>query len=731
MTNSPQNQVDSTGQSNKRKPFRADIQALRAIAVLLVVLNHIWPMRLSGGFVGVDVFFVISGFLITAHLLSELRRTNTVSLPKFYARRARRLLPAALLVGALTLVATLIWIPAERWSRIAKEIFASAAYFENWLLTASSVNYSDRGQAATPAQHYWSLSVEEQFYLLWPLTLVVLSTLLARRILGLRTERSKAILLAITIFAVLSFAFSVWQTDANRAAAYFNTFGRVWEFMIGAGIAVVAPAIAGWYQRRPVATLRGIAQLAGYAMIFWSALRFNDATAFPGPWALLPVAGTALVIVAGPETPRWSPAKLLAWKPVQYVGDISYSLYLWHWPVIVIVPFALAREVRLVDRLGMLALSFLLAALTKHFVEDPGRTKLFAQARPRRTLLATLASVGVVAALSAGAIAGAGVIHARETARIEAAIGSGCFGAAALKSGNTCEDPFGPALFPAGAESEAPWRASAPECQTAPEDRQILANGKPSYVECNFKNDASISDPYRVWLIGDSHAEHWRAPIFDIARANEWELHTTMQGGCPSVPVPMVQAFGAETTEAKQNACLEWIEEASARVLKNEPDLVIVSNFASTEVVEDGSGRPQSEQLADGMAVSLKAWSDAGARVVVIRDVPTAGEKLGADCVLLMGEKPRGCVAPQSEVLHVDPMVEALALVADPQITSIDLTRYFCLDNECSGVIGAVPVFYDADHVSASFARSLAPILQRELSVTLSIDLSEPVAAEM
>ncbi|MGO3146345.1 MAG: acyltransferase family protein [Leucobacter sp.] len=713
----------------KRSAIRADIQALRAIAVLLVVFNHIWPMRLSGGYVGVDVFFVISGFLITAHILSEIRRTDTISLPKFYARRARRLLPAALLVGAITLVATLIWIPAERWARIAREVFASAAYFENWLLTASSVNYSDRGQAATPAQHYWSLSVEEQFYLLWPLTLIILSALLARRYSGRIAARPGVLAIAIVVLAGLSFGFSLWQTEANRAAAYFNTFGRVWEFMLGALIAVAAPSIAAWYQRRPVLTLRGVAQLAGYGMILWSALRFNDATPFPGPWALLPVIGTALVIITGPEVPRWSPARWLAWRPVQYVGDISYSLYLWHWPVIVIVPFALAREMHLIDRLAMLALSLLLAALTKHFVEDPGRTKLFVGARPRRTLYATLASVAAVAVLSVGTVAWAGVVQEREAARIDAAVGSGCFGAAALEKENECADPFGPALFPAGADTDAPWKASAPECVTAPADRQILAEGKPSYVECDFANESADAEPYRVWLVGDSHAEHWRAPVFDLARANGWELYTTMQGGCPSVPLPMVQSFSKDTPQEKQDSCLSWINEVSERLLENAPDLVIVSNFASTEIVDDGSGRSQPEQLADGMSSSLTAWADAGAQVVVIRDVPTAGETLGADCVSVLGEQDRGCVAPQSQVLRSDPMVEAVGLLADPNISTIDLTPYFCLNEECSGVVGGVPVFYDHDHVSASYAQSLAPMIGRELSNVLGAELQGPVAA--
>ena len=700
--------------------------------VLLVVANHLWPTRLTGGFVGVDVFFVISGFLITAHLLSEIRRSDRVSLPRFYARRARRLLPAALLVGVVTLIATLVWLPAERWERIAREVFASAAYFENWMLTASSVNYSDRGQAATPAQHYWSLSVEEQFYLLWPLTLVLLGWLLARRFPGRIASRPALLSAVLLALAATSFAFAVWQTATNPAAAYFNTFGRVWEFMV----------------RRPRRRLRRPRSACGsnavnssrYAASRNSPIRTDLRAALAVqrrdgvPWPLggCPRSRDCARHCCRPgDAPVDTGPRLADWRPVRYLGDISYSLYLWHWPIIVIVPFVLAREVRSADRFVMLALSIVLAILTKHFVEDPGRTRLFATARPRRTLFATLASVGMVGVLAAGTIFAAGAIEAREAARIEAAIGSGCFAAEALEPGNDCANPFGPALFPAGGESEAPWKAAAAECTTAPTDRQILAEGKPSYVECDFNrgSGAVAEQPYKVWLIGDSHAEHWKAAANDLARGNGWDVKYTIQGGCPSVTTPLVRAFGAATTSAKQDACAAWMTEVSERILADSPDLVLVSNFASTEEVDDGSNRPQVEQLSDGMKATLRAWAAAGSEVVVIRDVPTAGAALGPDCVAQTSATDRACVLPRDEALPADPMFDAAKALPDPRISVIDLTPNFCTADECSGVIGAVPVFFDSDHMSATFSRSLAPMLGTQLSDVLGIDLKAPRSA--
>lgn len=706
---------------------RRDIQALRAIAIGLVLLNHFWPTRLPGGYVGVDVFFVISGFLITAHLLAEITRTGRLSLPRFYARRARRLLPAALLVALVSLGAALVWVPATQWNRIAREVFAASAYFENWLLAASAVDYSARGDAATPVQHYWSLSVEEQFYLLWPVALLGLILLLGRELVG-----NRALALSMLGIGLASFALACWLTEAARSAAYFNTFGRVWEFMAGAALAVLAGGIARRVEAgRAGAAVAGAGQLIGYALIGGSAVLFTESTAFPGPWAIVPVAGTALVIACGPTVPRWSPARLLHWRPVQYAGDISYSLYLWHWPLIVVAPFVIDRQTTSPDRVVLILLAFALAALTKRFVEDPGRTRLFAGARPRRTLLAVVASVVIVGIVSGATVLASHRAAEREAARLEALVNSGCYGADALigadAAGADCGDPFAPAEVPPRGAEETPWFAPE-ECALRPDDEQILVDDRPSLTVCDFAGaddgaadgaDDGSEEPLTVWLVGDSHAEHWKAAVYELARERGWRVLSGMHGGCPTVPVPLVESFGEPTPEAKREACLGWSEEVSSRILRDAPDLVLVSNFASTEVVDDGSGDPQPEQLARAFPASLGAWADAGAEVVVIRDAPTAGDAIGASCVERRGDRASGCTAPASEVLRADPMVEAVELFGRPAVRSIDLGDGFCRDGVCSGVIGGLPVFYDDDHVSRSYSRTLAPLLEDRLDETL------------
>lgn len=727
--------------SRTSTPVRTDIQALRAIAVGLVLLNHLWPWHVPGGYIGVDIFFVISGFLITSHLLREHDRRGTISLPRFYARRAKRLLPAALLVALASLLAALVWVPAERWERIAREVFAASAYFENWVLALTSVDYSAQSEAATPVQHYWSLSVEEQFYLVWPALILLVGWLAERRARG----AVRPALIALTVgLGLVSFAFCLWLTGADSAVAYFHTFVRGWEFLAGGGLAFAGARIERLLARPGGSAVRGVAQWIGLLALAFAALRFTAETPFPGAWALVPVGATALLIATGSEAPAWSPLRWLSWRPVQYVGDISYSLYLWHWPLIVILPFALHRELGTTARVGVIAISLVLAAATKHLVEDPGRSRLFASARPRVPLLAALASALLIGAAALGVTASASALQQRAADRERAFAASECFGAGALApdARQRCGDPFGPAKVPPGGDRNTPW-FSPQECVLAPPERQILADGKPSLVECDFSGSAgsrpaepiseSTSTSGEVWLVGDSHAEHWKGAVYDLARGNDWRVRTTMHGGCPLVDAPLATFKGAPAK--KTASCAAWNTEVGDRLRAAPPSLLIVSLWGAAEVVDDGTGRPQTEQYADGIRSLFDDLARSGTEIAVIRDIPNDGARLGIDCVTANGDRPEGCTAPMREALKPDPLAEAAAGLGLPNTRVVDLTPRFCAPSGreggtpgpiCSGVIGGVPVFYDRDHLSRSYAKSLAEPLGRELGRALGRPLLPP-----
>ncbi|MCU1682660.1 MAG: acyltransferase [Amycolatopsis sp.] len=678
------------------KGFRTDIQALRAVAVTAVVLNHLWPNRLTGGYVGVDVFFVISGFLISSHIGREITRTGRVKLGRFYARRIRRLLPAAFLVLLVSLVAAYFLLPFPRWEASAHEAFASALYWENWLLAIRSVDYSALNDSASLSQHYWSLSVEEQFYLLWPILLLVL----------FKIRRTRAQLVGIAVVAAASLAFSVYFTAASKSQAYFVTPVRVWEFAVGAliglaGTKVALPRLAA-----------GIASLVGIVMILGSALLFDPSTEFPGYLALVPTIGTGLVIVAGTGGDRQWHTVLSASRPVQLLGNISYSLYLWHWPLIVLAPFALSRAfgtggvLTFTQRAGVLALSLVLAYLSKILIEDRGMSWA------RLTNSTKLTFAGMVAGMVAVSLAAGGLIWTYDRHVTQAAVDlrneaiKPCHGAAAMVPGSGCADRFGPAkVVNMGPANQ--YYVATPEC---PPDSETLKVG-PARTTTNMC-DYSGGDPSApvVWLVGDSHAQQWSGPLLDLAREHKWNLKRSYLGGCPVAKIDYLgYRKGTNATEAQ--VCMNWGAELSAAIVKDRPDYVFTSFFARDEHPVAVPGKTEADQYLDGLPPYWNAWTAAGAKVVVLGDPPLNGKVRPSDCVLLNPHDPLACVVDRATAQPLDPMLEAARRSTDPNVKYFDPTDYFCDEAKCYGVVGNVTVYYDPDHLNLEYSRSLRPMI--------------------
>lgn len=377
-----------------RSTVRPEIQALRAVAVGAVVLHHGWPAVAPAGYMGVDVFFVVSGYLITALLLREVGRTGRISLGDFYLRRARRILPAAVVVLLTVSAATLALVPHRDWADWFRQIVASALYSENWQLAADSQIPSRADLASTPVQHFWSLSVEEQFYLVWPL-LLILAVVVARR-----RGRSEVptLLVVLGVITAASFVHSIVLTVGDYNLAYFSTIARTWEFGAGGLLAVLAASPAVGWER-----LRSAVSWAGLVLIVVPIVTFRDLQGFPGPWALLPVAGTLAVIWAGLPATRWSTAGLARLRPVQWLGDVSYSLYLWHWPIFMFTPLLIGMPSPSWVMVLLVVLSLLVAGLSKALIEDPFRTRANpVSARPG----VLLGAIGMTVA----AIVGAGLV---------------------------------------------------------------------------------------------------------------------------------------------------------------------------------------------------------------------------------------------------------------------------------------------------------------------------------
>ncbi|KOV89808.1 hypothetical protein ADL03_02355 [Nocardia sp. NRRL S-836] len=676
--------------------FRTDVQALRAVAVLAVVVNHFWPAALTGGYVGVDVFFVISGFLITSHLDREIVRTSRVRLGRFYARRVRRLLPAAFLVLGFSLVTAYLLLPYPRWKTNAAEAVAAASYWENWRLAARSVNYSAQNAAASLVQHYWSLSVEEQFYLVWPLLLIGLFKL----------GRRRWVVAGVGAVGVLSLGYSIYLTITAPNPAYFSTPVRVWEFAIGAGVALAASRLV---LPRVFAEL---AAFCGLAMIIASAFGYDHHTPFPGSLALVPAAGTALVIVSGLRTGRQWHTAVTASRPVQFVGNVSYSLYLWHWPLLLLAPFALND---VLDKgklttpwlLGLLAVSLLLAWVSKVVVEDRGMSWGPVKRSSGLTFTAMVAGVAVIVALAGGLYWSYGAQAAQAERDQASAVLNPCLGAAAL-DGRDCVDPYGPALVTAMGPVNEYFRP-APECRVL---EQYKVFDKATTSVCDFSGGAA--DAPKVWLVGDSHAQQWQTPLFEVARARKWRLTVSYLGGCPFADITY-QGFRGNMSEPDIKACADWRAQLTDVITADRPTFVLTSFFARDEPADDGSGRSQTEQYRAGLEPRWARWTEAGARVVVLADPPLNAAVRSPDCVPLNASNPAACDVARTAAHPVDPLAETARSSRNPDVSLLDLTRYFCDDRVCRAVVGQVAVYFDPDHLNSVFSRSLAPAIAAAL----------------
>ncbi|MBM4409408.1 MAG: acyltransferase, partial [Chloroflexi bacterium] len=372
-----------------RWAHRPDIEGLRAVAVGLVLLFHASIGPFSGGFVGVDVFFVLSGYLITGLLLRELAQTGTISLATFYARRARRLLPAALLVLLATMIGSALWLPPLLVAGVAGDVAAAAAYVSNLGFAAQATDYFAATQPPSPVLHCWSLGVEEQFYVFWPAILL----LVARVAHG----RERRVALAVLGISGGSFLLSLWLTLASAPWAFFSLPTRAWELGLGAILAV-----AGWRLARIPGPLAALAAWTGLALIVAAGVLFTEATPFPGLAALLPTLGAALVVAGGARESKLGPTAILSSAVPRFLGRISYSLYLWHWPVLVIPAVATGAPLPPAARLGLVGVTVLLAAATHRVVEDPIRRGRLVGTRPPRNLALAGALTVAVAVIAVG-----------------------------------------------------------------------------------------------------------------------------------------------------------------------------------------------------------------------------------------------------------------------------------------------------------------------------------------
>lgn len=672
--------------------FRKDIQGLRAIAVIVVLLFHFWPHRLPGGYVGVDVFFVISGFLITLHLLKKPPVTWK-ALVDFWARRIRRLVPAATVVLAATVVASLLWLPETMIQRVLHEVVASAVYVQNWALSLSATDYLAATDAPSPVQHYWSLSIEEQYYAVWP---VIIGGIF---LLGRRFFTSNKLLAAgMVIIFTASLAYSIYLTHTNPAAAYFVTPTRVWELTIGGIIALLST--------RFVVPTRVAALMAwgGLAMIASAVLLFTKETSFPGYTALLPTLGTALVIMAATDAIKWSPRRLLGLRPVQFMGDISYSVYLWHWPVLIIAPFVFG----IADMPFMLSASLVvniivLAYFTKIYVEDPVRRSKRIGGTNRKTYAYGLASIAVVIGLTFAVQAHPKVQAVQRVDQLKMALETDpCVGAGVLRDKECFGKYDGVLLAPASFAKTDKSKLYEDNCWSVP----------PQYLQgvvCSYGN---LNAEKKVALLGNSHAGMWIAAIDAIATENNWRLDTYLSSSCYTID--QLQDLTKNGADAPRN-CQEWNRWAVSEIVAGGYDTVVMSNASTSGLVDVEEGDMETVKIA-GYTDTIDQLVRSGKKVFVLRDSPRPlGDRDIPDCLAIQRSRDSECIGNRDNVLRPDPLYMAAQEYGSSRVHTLDLTDRFCDKSHCYSAVGGVVIYFDSNHVSNSYAATLTPDIRLPL----------------
>jgi peptidoglycan/LPS O-acetylase OafA/YrhL len=704
--------------------FRGDIEGLRAVAVLLVLVDHA-GLPLTGGFVGVDVFFVISGFLITSLLLSELVEHRRISLRGFYGRRARRLLPGAVAVLLVTALLTILFIPRTRWVDIAYDIGASAIYGQNWRLAAQAVDYQAQDVAASPLQHFWSLAVEEQFYIVWPLLLVAVGLMIRTRWFGhaprgplnFGGERfQRRVLLAlgggIALVGVPSFVWSVWFTAKNPEAAYFVTTTRLWELAVGGALALsvgpltrlspVASAVLGW---------------AGLAAIAAAALLYTSATPFPGVAALLPVLGTAAVLAAGRSAV--GPRRVLDVAPMRWIGQLSYSLYLWHWPVLIVVA-TVVGERSVVLGVFAVVLSFVPAYLSFRYLEDPVRRALPLRRDPEKSLAVGLSCTAAAMLVSAAMIVG--LAPAPAAAPVPVVLDAG--GGAAVQT---------PRIGALTLADDPRNDRSAEQADTVPtitpDPVTAQSDFGPGFCSTPLLETAvrtctlgDTSSPVEVALIGDSHAQQWTTPLAQIANQRRWKLTSYTKSACPflarEVATSTDEEGGTAPDARPYTQCSAWRDQVVQRLTTgpNPPKMIITSSGEHVATVngELVGGRRGEDLLTSGFRDVWEPFRARGTRIVVIADTP-APDKDIPDCVASHRDELTRCTFSREASNTVDGAAMVSAARAERDVTLIDLSDALCPTARCAPVIGGVLVWRDSSHMSATYAATLAPRLNQQI----------------
>ncbi|HET8768664.1 MAG TPA: acyltransferase family protein [Pedococcus sp.] len=694
---------------------------MRAVAVLLVLAYHA-GLPVPNGFLGVDVFFVISGFLITGILVRELGSTGTIAWSRFVGRRIRRLLPAAILVLVVTAAVAYLVVPGLRRREVGTDVAGAALYVVNWVLAHRAVDYLAADSTPSPVQHFWSLAVEEQFYVVWPLALIALAWAVRRLRRSPRAPSPAAVGGLLAAIAVPSFAYAVWLGAVDPSRAYFVTTTRAWELGVGAALAVwlharadrdpgpaTLPAPDAEPGADPAASPVAPTGARTAAAIGWVGLLAVLGSAFwlpphavtPGPWTLVPTLGTAAVLYAGWAGVPAGPVRVLGLAPMVWVGGLSYSIYLWHWPAVVLADWA-ADGLDPRVRVAVVAASLLPAWAGHRFLEAPVHHSRVLATRTRPVLV-----LGLALSLT-GALAAVPLLRVQSPFRTAPVAGPvpapESLGAAVLGPEPTSD----PSRF-----AVDDWEWLTPDPQLAGKDRpaadvdhcQVDRLAREP-VRCDFGDPAGSRT---VALVGDSKAMQWLPAVQALASRHGWHVVTYGKSSC---------AFArgnAQQAGEPYEECDAWNARVMQRLRADPPDLLLTSSYATT--AWDGR-RPSRDALVDGLAARWSEVRDLGVPLAVLGDSPLSPDDLDV-CTARHPHRLSLCSFDRAPAVEGSGLPVQRAAAAASGVELLDLTDWICPAQRCPVAIGHVTVHRAGDHLTATYVRTMAGVLGRALEAHL------------
>ncbi|MET1089935.1 MAG: acyltransferase family protein [Arthrobacter sp.] len=668
--------------AKSRKPaFRPEVQGLRALAVLMVVAYHVWLGRVSGG---VDIFLLVSAFLLTLSFVRKAEAGRPFGLLSHWLHLFKRLLPAAVVVILGVLAGTWLILPQSRWPQVLDQAWASLLYTQNWLLADTAVDYYAQDHAgASPLQHFWSLSIQGQVFILWPLIFTGAAAVLA---LLHRVPACAGVtypgLLTVVFGAVFawSLAYSVEQTATNQAYAYFDTRARLWEFALGSLLALAVPYL------KPVRVLRMALGWAGLVAMVSCGLLLTVDRSFPGYVALWPTLAAAAMITAGQSGSRYGVDRILSSTPLVALGDNSYALYLWHWPVLVLALTATGVEApNLIQGLAVVGASVVLAVLTTRFVEKPLRDWHW----PKRQAWRTAVVIVACGAMLAGPVAIWQTTLTAEESATAAQPRELTPGAAALTPGNAAVPAPDARIIPGPTALDNDWAGIQSPCVGPNATTDPILEGCRQEVP-----DGEVTK--RIVVLGDSHSQQYLGALAPIAAARGWELVTLLMPAC---------RFGAES-ETRNAECNAFNQASTAYVLEHRPDAVFtVASLTHEEA--------PFETEVPGYLDGVRPFADAGIEIIGIRDNPRFTFNM-PECVQRNGADAHQCSVPLEESL-ADPSPLGGYRGKLDGLHLMDLSDFICARGICPGVVGNVYVYKDDNHLTRTYVETMLPMFEQRL----------------